>query len=198
MTTTFLSLRNQARDRADQSQSRFVSESELGTYINNSIKELYDLLVASSADYYIKDPLAFTLTGVQDGFSLPSDFYKLRGLDQSIDSSGAASSWRTVRNFNFQERNRFNQQNSIVSSYAQVRYRVFADSAGPLLKLIPQENAAGVYQLWYIPSCPTLVADGDTFDGINGWEEYVILLEEMTRKKTAQGFGSFAQRCLEV
>ena len=29
--------------------------------------------------------------------------------------------------------------------------------------------------LRYIPTAPILIADGDTFDGINGWEDYVIL-----------------------
>lgn len=171
--TTFLSLRNQARRRADMENSKFIEEDELGEYINNSIKELYDLLIATYEDYYIKDPVQFTLTGTQDGYALPSDFYKLRGLDQSWDSSGSASSWRTMQNFNFLDRNRLNLSNARTT--LNVKYRVFANSAGPLVKLMPPENAAGVYQLWYIPTCPTLVADDDEFDGINGWEEYAIV-----------------------
>ena len=29
--------------------------------------------------------------------------------------------------------------------------------------------------MWYIPRCPELVADDDEFNGISGWEEYVIV-----------------------
>ena len=168
---TFLSIREQARLRSDMVHSNFVSESELKLYVNSSVKELYDLLVSTYDDYYIKAPLEFTVTGTQDGYSLPTDFYKLRGLDRSIDSSGSASSWWTVDNFNFAERNRYNYQAALVRIFPLVKYRVF----GSNLKLIPQTNAAGLYQLWYVPKCPELVADSDEFDGISGWEDYVVV-----------------------
>lgn len=169
--TTFLSLRLQARERADMVRSKFISEPELKQYVNNSIKELYDLLVATFSDYYIANPLEFTLAGTQDGYSLPTDFYKLRGLDKSIDGASSESSWYSIDSFNFAERNRYNYTNAIVNAFPLVKYRVF----GGQVKIIPPQNAAGLYRMWYIPRAPDLVADGDEFDGINGWEDYVVV-----------------------
>lgn len=37
-------------------------------------------------------------------------------------------------------------------------------------------NSAGItFNLDYVPACPLLVADTDTFDGVNGWEEYIVI-----------------------
>ncbi len=61
---TFLSLREQARTRSDMTYSNFVSEDELKLFVNGSIKELYDLLVGSYADFYTADAYQFT---IEDG-----------------------------------------------------------------------------------------------------------------------------------
>jgi hypothetical protein len=37
-----------------------------------------------------------------------------------------------------------------------------------------------VLRLWYVPVFTPLVNDSDTFDGVNGWEEYAI---NLTAKK---------------
>lgn len=29
--------------------------------------------------------------------------------------------------------------------------------------------------LYYVPACPRLVSSGDTFDGVNGWEELIVV-----------------------
>jgi hypothetical protein len=58
MLTTLAQFRQQARERTQMVKSRLVSETELATYINASIKELYDILVSRFEDYYLKDALA--------------------------------------------------------------------------------------------------------------------------------------------
>lgn len=177
MATTLESLQFQARSRADMLDDQFVSDEELVFYINSSIRELYDMLVSTVADYYMKDGYQFTLTDGDEGKDLPEDFYKLRGFERSIDASGDQSSWFTVTQFNFHERNKYNTiTTGLGSAIPWVTYRVMAstDSAQRLM-LRPQQNTAGVYQLWYVPKCPELVDDDDSFDGINGWEEYVVV-----------------------
>jgi len=39
------------------------------------------------------------------------------------------------------------------------------------------QTPTSVQTVWleYIPAAPELVADGDTFDGVNGWEECIVL-----------------------
>ena len=45
MTITLAELKAQARERADMEGSCFVSDSQLTTFINNSIAELHDILI---------------------------------------------------------------------------------------------------------------------------------------------------------
>ncbi len=52
-----------------------------------------------------------------------------------------------------------------------VRYRLRRNK----LSFVPKDKAPGNYQLWYIPRATELVNDSDSFDGINGWEEYIIV-----------------------
>ena len=55
MALTLLEIRTQARNRADMLESEFVSDSELTFSINQSIKELHDILTdAYQSDYYMK------------------------------------------------------------------------------------------------------------------------------------------------
>jgi hypothetical protein len=41
--------------------------------------------------------------------------------------------------------------------------------------MVPTDSATGTYRLWYVPVYTPLVSDSDTIDGVNGWEEYVIV-----------------------
>ena len=174
---TLLSLRNDARERSDLVRSRFVTDTELTSYVNASLKELYDLLVASYADYYTADPLEFTV--VSDGYSLPDDFYKLRLLERSFDNSGNESSYYTLNQFNFMEKNRYNNiGGGSLGNYPIVQYRVMGSPnlvGNGKIKFSPTAQEAGLYRLHYIPKCPTLVDDTDELNGVNGWEEYIIV-----------------------
>jgi hypothetical protein len=151
--------------------SLFISEAELGDYVNASAQELYDVLVGAFQDYYLSLTSNTTLTSGQDTISLPADFYKLRGIDRLLDGG---SEWQTVQPFSFAERN--DRQGMVgLTSYTYqdsgIRYRL----QGASIKLTPTDDCAGTYRVWYVPNMPALVADSDTFDGINGWEDYVVV-----------------------
>lgn len=147
--------------------SSFVSDAELNGYINDSYKGLYDLITEAAEDYNITQ-LPFTLTGSAYTYTLPTDFYKLKGLDDLTDPSNP----RSVRKYNWNERNDFNQHSIYPTSlgmFSDVEYRIVGSS----LIFSPISNAAKPYQLWYIPFPATLTADGDLATGINGWLTYV-------------------------
>ena len=42
------------------------------------------------------------------------------------------------------------------------------------ISLLPPAQAAYPYTLWYLPVAQDLSADSDTFDGIAGWEEWLV------------------------
>jgi hypothetical protein len=162
-----LALRTRARQRADMENSRFVSDSELNTYINASIKELYDLLIASRGEnYYVTGPISIDLVPGTSSYPLEADFYKLLGVDW-VQSTTEASS---LKEFKWQERNFFRTPFAS-NEYSNLRYQI----RGNNIVFIPTPNNGQNVQYWYIPQASNLTSDDDTFDGINGWEEYVII-----------------------
>ena len=54
-TRTRLELRTEVRQRADMVNSDFVTDNEINRYLNESISELYDMLIsAKGQEWYIK------------------------------------------------------------------------------------------------------------------------------------------------
>lgn len=69
---TVQDLINQIREESDMQSSGFVSDLAIATHINNSGKELYDILVgAYGNDYYLAPPANFTTNNINDKFPLP-------------------------------------------------------------------------------------------------------------------------------
>lgn len=161
---TLLTLRTAARERADAVNSTFVSDTELTRYINASAQELYDLLVESNKDY-ATTLLSFSVSSPSTSYALPSDFYKLRGLDVSLNGS-----WVQVYPYDQMERGRY-QDLALNRVFANVYYHLFNNT----LEFLPQAYAPGSYQLRYVPFMTVMSGDSDTFNGYNGFEEYIIV-----------------------
>lgn len=144
--------------------SNYISDSEWNGLINQSYSELYDLLIAALPDYYYSSSTEVIASGASS-IALPSDFYKLRGLDFRISSDDHI----TLYKYNFERRNLKNR--SIIRGAPYREYRIM----GSNILIEPSDRAPGTYVLHYVPAYTTLASDTDTLDGINGWEEYVII-----------------------
>lgn len=155
---TLSNLRTAARRRANMENSQFVLDAELTDYINGSLQELYDLMVAKGVDYFTTSSTIST-DGTTKVYSLPSNFYKLAGVDYLLNGVST-----TMQPFVFADRNKYFTNNRVV------RYRV----VGSQIRFEPAP-AAQTITIWYVPVLTKLVSDSDTFDGINGWEEFVII-----------------------
>lgn len=168
-TFTLDKIRLAAQQKADMENSDFISVDEWNANITRSYKELYDLLVSAyGSDYYVaSSPFTITTDGVSKLFALPTDFYKLLGVDLSSDIS--TSQFVTLKPFAFSERNKFNSRGLGLGS--NIRYRLHGNKI--LFNQIPQ--AGLTVQIWYIPEPTNLTLDTDTLDGIAGWEEYVLV-----------------------
>lgn len=164
-TLTLLQLRTRAREHADMVNSTFVTDAELTGYVNSSYQEFYDLLTNSFEDYNIT-LFSFTIASGNTQ-ALPTGHYKLRGIDDMTDSNNPLP----VRKYNFNERNDYTSQYGFLDRFSVVKYRIIGDN----LYFVPEDRAARAYRLWYVPIATTLVADGDTANGINGWLEYVAV-----------------------
>lgn len=168
-TVTLTQLINSVRLKADMVGNDFCSDTEITEYINKSIAELYDLLLTTTyGDDYFLTSDTITLTGATE-YNLATetaDFYKLKGVD--IQDGGV---WRSLKPFMFQERNR---QRTVSAPTLADRYRYRL--VGTKLRFETNDPPpSGTIKIWYVPVYTPLVSGSDTFDGVNGWEEYVIL-----------------------
>lgn len=149
----------------------FVTEPELISYINQSLFELYDLLISCfGANYYVKaPPYSFVTDGTNEQFALPADFYKLLGVDLLLASAPDARVG--LRQFEFKDRNRYTAPNSqAFYGRTNLRYRL----NGSNLWLTPMPTGGQTMQVWYVPKMVTLANLSDTSDGVSGWTEYII------------------------
>jgi hypothetical protein len=163
---TLAEFRTRARQRGDFVNSKFITDAELNTFINASLTELYDLLISSRGENYYVSSYDFTTSPGSDTYPLPTDFYKLMGVDYVTSSTQSI----TLKTFRWQERNRFREPFYNARIY-NLMYQIRNDS----LVFIPTPNGNQKIKVWYIPRTQELVMDTDTFDGINGYEEYVVI-----------------------
>ena len=164
---TLAELKEQARQRADMENSEFVSDSELTSYINASLAELHDLLIAAYNEDYVMEEYQFASTSALT-YDLPADFYKLRGVDLRINNDD----WATVKRFNF------NRRNEDKSGYAwnllgipYMEYRL----SGSKIRFNRTPSASTTFRIFYYPKATKLVNDTDEYDDVNGFAEYVVV-----------------------
>jgi hypothetical protein len=163
-------LRADVRLRADNTA---LTNAVVDEFINQSISDLYDMLtLAFGADYFETETPLVTVANVAT-VALPVGFFKLTALfwvngsyKQPIHMAPQMEAEDFITGSGW-------------SPLVEIHYRLQIGN----LKFFP--TPLGVYSLTlkYIPSSVRLAADSDTFDGYNGWEEWVIL--------------DAAQKCLE-
>jgi hypothetical protein len=165
---TFALLKQRARERADQINSNFVTDDELGSLVNRSYYTLYDLLTTLYGnDYFVSGPFSIASDGVSSSYPLPPDFYKLLGVDLVLGGSNNL----TLKPFNFSERNKYS--NFVSHLYGHhLRYRL----SGNNLIFSPKPEGGKNFNLWYIAQPVDLVADTDTLTGVlSQFCDYIIV-----------------------
>lgn len=184
-------IRLKAMQRADRVNSNFVTLTEWNSYINQSLFELYDLLVTLYEDLYVAPPIQFVADGSTYLYPLPNGsnsfmsgintaqtfiprpFYKLLGVDLALNN--ATNAYVTINKFQFSDRNKFVYPNTSSTIYGvfNLQYRLLGNNQ---IEFIPTPSAGQGIRLWYIPRVSELLQDTDTTDvGISGWVEYIIV-----------------------
>ena len=167
---TLAEIRTAARQRADMTESQFVTDSEFNFYINGSYAELYDLLIQAYGNDYFAKTHEFQTTDDVDLYDLPADFYKLLGVDLRI--SPGADGFISIRPFTFSERNRYATANAQTwIGVTNLRYRL----NGNKFWLTPSPAQGQGIRLWYVPRVVALTSDTQEVDGYSGWLEYVVV-----------------------
>lgn len=164
-------VRAAVRQRCDMVNSQFVTDAELNGYINASAQELWDVLAQKFGDdYFVADPYSFTTDGTNDKYALPADFLKLLAVDVLVNAG--TTQYVNVPRFNTMDRNRFGPYGNVLP-YGRIN--LYYKLLGSNIWLTPLPYAGQQIRLLYTPRFVLLVGDTDTLDGVDGWEEYVVV-----------------------
>lgn len=172
---TLQNLIDRARQRSDQVNTLFVTDSEITNWINVYKREYEDLLVRTFGADYSATSATFSATAGTENYSLSAltggTFYKLQGLD--VADSSSPTGWRDVKAFNFHDRNKTVLNGILLPTQANgdVRYRVW----GPSLTLRPVPTGTMTMKLWWTPQTVAMSSTTDSFDDVNGWSELIVL-----------------------
>lgn len=170
--TTVGNLRLQAQQRCDLVNSTQITTQEWNSMINESFKELYDVLIQKFGDdYYVATPYTYTTDQTQQLYALPNDFYKLLICEVALNPADQ-NSWVTLRQFQFIQKNLWNYPNQYTFyGITNLRYRL----NGSNLMIVPYPSGGQTIRIWYAPRQSQLINDTQIIDGINGYEEYVVV-----------------------
>lgn len=201
-TVTFLQLRTDARLFADQrlppSGNPFITETELKRLVNSKIRELYDQLVeARGSDYYATEDTVSIAAGTSR-YNLPNDFFQLA----SVTLEWAAQDFELVFPVgSVRERIRYQGQlgDEVWSRHSRKGYRLRASQ----IEFLPEPRTDVTCRLQYVPVFTDMSADGDTFDGINGWEKMVsigvaIEMREIEKRPSPTLAGMYAEQLQRI
>lgn len=144
-TVTLQSIADRARVHADMKSSGFISDTQILGIINEAYAELYDELVSSYENYFATTQ-DLTLIQGTDSYSLPTDFYKMLGVDYQVNNNA----YITLMPYNESERNAALTTNVTIPS--------------------------GVIRLRYVPAPTIFTSLSSTMDAVAGWDRLLTLL----------------------
>lgn len=164
-TRTLTLLRDEVRQRADvEDATVWLPNAELTRYINQSIARLYTKITQADEGNYITSATVNTAANVATA-ALAAAFFKLIHIEVNLGGDKP----QTLRRWQFKERHLYGTSGWVAGE--PIAYRLIGDT----LHLLPVPKAVHAMTVYYIPAITDLSADGDTFDGRNGWEEWVVL-----------------------
>lgn len=160
---TLSTFRTDLRFETGFDNSRVFSDTRLNAYVNDAIADVWDMLLDARPDYYVAEHSVVTVIGTST-VALASDHYRIRAVRVLIGGYPFP-----VHPVNLTEAWRFERG---VASARNWRYR----QQGSSLRIVPTPAEVATLRVYYLPYAPTLSADGDTWDGISGYERLVVLL----------------------
>ncbi len=174
-TVTLAQLRADIAAQADftiGSAGRYTS-AILNRFINQSIQRFRERLSTEGSTHFLV-AASGTLT---PGATSP---YQFNVLDLSAVSPSL------VRTFGVDVTL---QSTSVIRSLSHTPFTMRSDYGGPQMRgeplawahfqtrkiaIMPSPQQAYPYTVWYLPVLDDLVQDSDTFDGVAGWEDYIV------------------------
>ena len=157
-----------AQSRADMLNANFVASGEWNAWANSSYSDLYDKISQADPERYLNE---VTYTVTSGSRTLPADFYKLLRVDLLYAGASAPTQFWTLRKFNLTEEDTLQGPGWTVTQGPACRYRL---RAGAIVFTPPPTGSQSI-RLLYLPAITPMRAATDALDGVDGWEEMIVL-----------------------
>ena len=183
---TLAQMRLAAQRLADleNASARFPT-SEWNTYVNAGLAWVYkEMLVIMDRPFFVSETnIQVVLSpplGQVSTFPLPLDYMQLLGVSWASSQNGP---WRNLEAYEEKERAPLLSAGSYGGCNVGYMYG-FAATPGALttgtiptsnsLEIVPQPSLGSWVKVRYVPTCPVLVNDVDTFDAILGFSDAAV------------------------
>ena len=143
----------------------------LTRFINQSVQRFRERLSTEGAQHF----LVSSTKSLTAGATSPYPFY---ALDLSSESPSIVRTYavdltvngivKTLVHVPFSDRDKFGGPNFTGEPMAWSHYQTRKVAIMPA----PGQDYSAV--VWYLPVLPDLALDADTFDGVSGWEDYIV------------------------
>lgn len=174
-------LRSDVRKRAQiEGATTYIPDADITEYVNQAWTRVYACLCRTGEDYYMTEA-NFTSVAGQDTYTttsgtgpagttvLPTDMWTIKGVDLQFQST----QWIPCYRAEFEQRDDY--QNSNAWAWPSRPMYFFRNSGvSTYLRFLPVPNSSQTIKVTYYPVAVRLIADGDTLDGENGWERWVV------------------------
>jgi hypothetical protein len=173
--TTLSDLVTLVRLHTDTVNSLHITDTEIISYLNYSLSELYGKVIDAFEDYYVT-AVNFTLDGTVDGYDLPADFFKEIRVDKSYsgDPNSFDGDWIRLKRVNIADESNYNSAPLRSLYYPRVfGYLIYNNR----LKIVPLSEIQGSYRLLYAPAYKDYQSSDTVAIGPAGqhWEMYAVI-----------------------
>lgn len=174
-TVTLAQLRQDIQNQADIAGLTTRHGATLITRLTNqSIQHFREDLSNEGCQHFLTVATGTMQAGATSGFpflalnvgSLASGIVRTFGID--VKTQGG--SWKRLEHTTFEDRTNYGGGHP--SSVGEPR--VWAEYGTTKLAILPPPDRSYDFVVWYLPVLNDLSADSDTFDGVAGWEDYVV------------------------
>lgn len=188
-TRQLVDLRADVRWQADQLGTTALSRHDntaLNRIINQSIQRFREWVSEQGSAMYLTADTSTLTTGATSPYtwrevSFPATAVRILHVEITVDSR-----IQGLDQVAFDERNDY-QDNDGPTNGVPVAFFTYGSKIG----ILPPPDSAYSRTIWFLPQFTDLSADSDTFDGVAGWEEWLVwdcLLKLVVRDKYPQQY----------
>jgi hypothetical protein len=149
-------------------------DTEITRFINEAIQTFRENVSAIGIAHYLTSATGTLSAGVTSGY--PFQLLSLSALSPNVvrvygfDVQLTDRRWVSLRSEDFSQRCSYQWNDDSGGRVPEA----FSNVTTYQLAILPAPGYSMSYRVWYLPVLTDLSAGGDTFDGVTGWEDFVV------------------------